>query len=219
MPMSRSIPIAAPRNSARSVAIAIASACTQRPTRRLGAVPLAADLGQVPARRDAELRRERLDQHREQVREHDHPDQRVAELRAGGDVRREVPRVDVRDARDERGAEEGQDAEARPVEGLVDGAEPFGERRAREEITLRMLAMPKTSRERTCSGGAADEMQVGQVAPALVQVEAVADEELVRDREADIADGQIVDEAAVGPVEERRHVERGGVAQRRSRPR
>ncbi len=49
----------------------------------------------------------------------------------------------------------------------------------------------------------ADEAQVGQVAVALVELEAVADEELVRDREADVADGQVVDQPAVGPVEQR----------------
>jgi hypothetical protein len=40
-------------------------------------------------------------------------------------------------------------------------------------------------------------VQVRQVAVALVEVEAVADEELVGDGEADVADGQLVDEAAV----------------------
>ena len=50
---------------------------------------------------------------------------------------------------------------------------------------------------------AADQVQVRQVAIALVQVEAVADEELVRDREADVLDRQVVDEAAVRAVEER----------------
>src|SRR5205807_10501346 len=53
--------------------------------------------------------------------------QEVAELRAGCDVRREVARVDVGDARDERGAEEREDAEARAVESLVDGPEALGE--------------------------------------------------------------------------------------------
>ena len=53
----------------------------------------------------------------------------------------------------------------------------------------------------------ADEPQVGQVPVALPELEAVPDEELVRDREADVANGQVVDEAAVGPVEQRRDVE------------
>ena len=72
---------------------------------------LAADLGQVASGGDPELRREHLDQHRHQVRGDDHPEQRVAELRATGDVGREVARVDVGDAGDERGPEEGQDPE------------------------------------------------------------------------------------------------------------
>ena len=96
---------------------------------------LAADLGQVAAGRDPELRRQGLDQHRHQVRGDDHPDEAVAEARAAGDVRREVARVDVGDAGDERRPEEGQDAEARAVEGLVDGAEPFRELGCREAIT------------------------------------------------------------------------------------
>ena len=69
---------------------------------------LAADLGQVAAGGDPELRRERLDQHRHQVRGEDHPAERVAELRAAGDVGREVAGVDVGDAGDEGGAEEGR---------------------------------------------------------------------------------------------------------------
>ena len=73
--------------------------------------PLPADLGQVASRGDAELRRQRLDQHRHQVRGDDHPDERVAELRAAGDVRGEVAGVDVGDAGDECGAEERQEPE------------------------------------------------------------------------------------------------------------
>ena len=45
-------------------------------------------------------------------------------------------------------------------------------------------------------------MQVGQAAVALVEVEAVADEELVGHGEADVADRQVVDEAAVRAVEQ-----------------
>ena len=46
-------------------------------------------------------------------------------------------------------------------------------------------------------------MEVGQVAPALVEVEAVADEELVGDGEADVVDREVFDQAAIGPVEQR----------------
>jgi len=48
----------------------------------------------------------------------------------------------------------------------------------------------------------------------FVQVEAVADEELVRDDEADVPDREIVDEAAIGAVEQRRDRKRGGPAER-----
>ena len=47
------------------------------------------------------------------------------------------------------------------------------------------------------------EAQVGQLAPPLLEIEAVADEELVRHDEADVADREIVDESAVGAVEQR----------------
>ena len=53
-----------------------------------------------------------LDQHRHQVRGDDHPDQRVAELGAAGDVGREVARIDVRHAGDECRPEERQDAKS-----------------------------------------------------------------------------------------------------------
>ena len=113
IPNRRCMPSAAPRNSARSVAIAIASACSQSADRQPPREPVAADLGEVPAGRDPELRGERLDEHRHQVRGDDHPDERVAVPRAARDVRREVARVDVGDGRDERRAEEGQEPEAR----------------------------------------------------------------------------------------------------------
>ena len=72
--------------------------------------PVAADLWEVLAGRDAELRAHRLDEHRHEVRGEDDPEQEVAELRPGSHVRREVPRVDVGDGCDEGGAEEGPEA-------------------------------------------------------------------------------------------------------------
>src|ERR1051326_293779 len=57
------------------------------------------------------------------------------------------------------------------------------------------------------------DVEVGQVPVPLVQVEAVADEELVRDRETDVADGEVVHEPAVGAVEQRGDRERRRVAQ------
>jgi hypothetical protein len=56
-------------------------------------------------------------------------------------------------------------------------------------------------------------VQVGQVPVPLVEVEPVADEQLVRDGEADVAHRQLVDEPAVRPVEERRDGERRGPAE------
>ena len=69
---------------------------------------LAAQLGQVLAGGGADLGRQRLDQHRHQVRGQDHPQQQVAELGAAGDVRGEVAGVDVGDGGDERRAEHRQ---------------------------------------------------------------------------------------------------------------
>ena len=49
---------------------------------------------------------------------------------------------------------------------------------------------------------------------ALVEVEPVADEELVRHRETDVTDREVVDEPPVGAVEEGDRVQRRGRAQR-----
>jgi hypothetical protein len=46
-------------------------------------------------------------------------------------------------------------------------------------------------------------VEVGQIPILLVEVEAVPHEELVRDGEADIAHGEVLDEAAVGTVQQR----------------
>jgi hypothetical protein len=56
-------------------------------------------------------------------------------------------------------------------------------------------------------------VEIRQVAVALVEIEAVPDEELVRDREAHVADREVVDEPPVRPVEERDDRERGGLAE------
>ena len=56
-------------------------------------------------------------------------------------------------------------------------------------------------------------MDVRQVAPALVQVEAVADEELVGHGEADVVDRQILDEPAIRAVEQCDHAQAGRVAE------
>ena len=80
--------------------------------RRAAREVLATELREVVPRSEPELRRQGLDQHRCQVRSDDHPDERQSELRAAGDVGGEVPRIDVGDAGDERGAEERPDAPA-----------------------------------------------------------------------------------------------------------
>ena len=74
---------------------------------------LPADLRQVPSGCDPELRRQRLDQHRHQVRRDDHPEERESELGSAGDVRGEVARIHVGHAGDEGRAQEGEDAPAR----------------------------------------------------------------------------------------------------------
>ena len=112
MPSSSLMPTAAPRNSARSVAIAISSAWTQRPIEvrreycsrqtsgrlRPVAMPSFAESVwiSIAIRLEATMTQTK----------------RVAELRAAGDVRREVARIDVGDAGDERRPEEGQERPA-----------------------------------------------------------------------------------------------------------
>ena len=61
--------------------------------------------------------------------------------------------------------------------------------------------------------GLSEDVQVWQVPVPLVQVEPVPDEELVRDREADVPDREVVDQSAVGPIEERRRGERARLAE------
>jgi hypothetical protein len=58
----------------------------------------------------AELRREVLDEHRHEVRDHEHPQQQVAMTRARGDVRGDVAGVHVRDGGDEGRAQQAQRA-------------------------------------------------------------------------------------------------------------
>src|SRR6266540_6248887 len=59
-------------------------------------------------------------------------------------------------------------------------------------------------------------VQIRQVPEALVQVEAVAHEQLVGHGEADVADRQVVDETPVRPVEQRHDADGGGTAQPQS---
>ena len=76
--------------------------------RRAGRVVIAAGLGQVAAAGDPESKRERLQQDRHQVRQHDHAEQRVAELRAAREIGRPVARVHVADRDEIAGAGEGE---------------------------------------------------------------------------------------------------------------
>ena len=66
----------------------------------------AAQFGQVAPSDDAQLCRQCLEQHGDQVRHHHDPQQRVAELGTRLDVGREVARVHVGDRGDHRGAGE-----------------------------------------------------------------------------------------------------------------
>ena len=77
--------------------------------------------------------------------------------------------------------------------------------------TARPSTRSATSRRGRCGSRAS--VQVRQVPVPLVDVEAVADEELVRDGEADVPHRQVLDEPAVRPVEERDRCERAGRAQ------
>ena len=96
---------------------------------------VAADLGEVAAGGDPELRRERLHDHGHQVRREHRPEQQVAVLRPRGDVGREVAGIEVGDGGDERGPEERPErlqARATPVERLLSG--PQGRRLARKDL-------------------------------------------------------------------------------------
>jgi hypothetical protein len=79
-----------------------------QPVRHPSREVLAAQLRQVVAGRDADLRRQVLDQHRHQVGPEQDPQQHVPVLAAARDVGGEVARVDVGDAGDERRAQQRQ---------------------------------------------------------------------------------------------------------------
>jgi hypothetical protein len=57
-------------------------------------------------------------------------------------------------------------------------------------------------------------VQVGQVAVALLEIEAVPHEQLVGHGEAHVAHGHVLDQAAIRAVEERHRRQRGGIAER-----
>jgi len=72
------------------------------------AVLLAAGLREIAAGGDAEFEREALEQNRQQVRDHDDEEQRVAVAGAGGEIGRPVAGVHVADGDEEAGAEEAE---------------------------------------------------------------------------------------------------------------
>jgi len=90
MPKSRLKPKAAPRNSARSVAMATNSIKTHM----VHTASVGTGRGNVPpgsSRWRSQLCRERLGQHRHEVAGHDHPEEHIAILGAALDIRGEVP--------------------------------------------------------------------------------------------------------------------------------
>ena len=86
-----------PITSARSQAAIAISHSTHRTSVVAARVAVAAGLRQVAAAGDPEPRRQRLQQDRHQVRQQDDAEQRVAVLRAAGEVGRPVPRIHVAD--------------------------------------------------------------------------------------------------------------------------
>ena len=109
--------MAPPRNSARSVAIA-ATSLTAHIARTIGhGELLAAHLGKVASGDDAELGRQRLEQHGDHVGQQHHPEQGVAVSRAGLDVGGEVAGVHVGDRGDHRRTGE-QQQERSPIRPL-----------------------------------------------------------------------------------------------------
>ncbi len=101
-------PIAPPRNSARSVAIAAISLTIHIAHTTGRGKFIAAHFRKVAPGDDAELCRQRLEQHRDQIGRQHHPKKLVAILGAGLDVGGEITRVDVGDRGDHGGPHEGQ---------------------------------------------------------------------------------------------------------------
>ncbi len=97
-------PIAPPRNSARSVAIAAISLTTHIAHTNGRGKQIAAQFCKVPSGDDAELGGQRLEQHGDQVGGDHDPEEIVAVFRAGLDVGGVIARVHVGDRGDHRGA-------------------------------------------------------------------------------------------------------------------
>ncbi len=100
-PVKRERPIAPPRNSARSVAMAAISLTIHiAQTAGLGKCARLSS-GRVPSRDDAQFRRHGLKQHGDQIGDEDDPEQAIAIARTGLDIRREIARVHIGDGGDE----------------------------------------------------------------------------------------------------------------------
>jgi hypothetical protein len=99
------------------------------------------ELGKVAAGGHAQLRREVLHEHRHQVGQHDHPDQRVAEPGARFEVGGEVARVDVGHRGDERRPQQREDsADPPPPAEAAQRALLFGQRAGRAPYSHRLSA-------------------------------------------------------------------------------
>ena len=133
MPNSSWSAIAAPSTSARSqAAMAISQMIQSTNVVRREYASRHACARSRPLR-DAKARRQRLQQNRHQVRQHDHGEQRVAEPRAAGDVGGPVARVHVADGYQIARSGEGQhlSPEARRPVGI--GMVPWTSGRLRRE--------------------------------------------------------------------------------------
>ena len=122
-PKTRCSPSAAPTNSARSVAIAIASACSHSSTTTRNGSRSRQTSGRLRPVAMPSLALSDWIEHGHQVRRQHHPEQRVAELRAARHVGGEVARIDVGHRGDERGAQERQH---RPDPAPFTGQGPLG---------------------------------------------------------------------------------------------
>ena len=131
--------------------MATSSACTHMPARHRAGEVVAAQLGQVAAGGQPQLGRQRLDEHRQQVRADDHPQQQVAELGAGGEVGGEVAGVDVGDRGDERRAEDHEPAPAPARPDLRDGERFF------PGVSCVVVMISPRRRRRRCRCGRAEQ--------------------------------------------------------------
>ena len=109
---------------------------------RLGRV-LACQFGKILPSGDAKLGGKRLKQHRDEVGQHDDPEQAISEARAALNVRREISGVHVSDGRYECGAGEGQQrakTAAIPRQRVVRGRNDS--RTARADAVARLQCAP-----------------------------------------------------------------------------